>query len=187
MKIIKYLFLFITFFTFLNCNPCENTICFNDGICSRGNCECPEQWTGEDCSEEKTPTRVEIKNLSIIKYPQYKLAGGKWDTFDNPDLYIKIYWITKNKDYLVFQSEPIENVVGNPNFELNFSFDIINDTSYELRVYDEDYQVGIQDDYIGFVEFKPYVKGKSFPVSISSEKVNQYIDYTIDRVSYFFE
>jgi hypothetical protein len=30
-------------------DPCESTVCFNNGICAEGNCECPPGYTGSSC------------------------------------------------------------------------------------------------------------------------------------------
>jgi uncharacterized protein (TIGR02145 family) len=35
-------------------NPCEDTVCLNDGVCIDGTCVCPDGFYGDDCSLEES-------------------------------------------------------------------------------------------------------------------------------------
>ena len=41
-------------------DPCEATICNNGGYCANGDCVCPEGFTGSDCSQQETPTKIQL-------------------------------------------------------------------------------------------------------------------------------
>lgn len=47
----KFSLLFALLFLFsCSSDPCEEVTCFNGGICNEGFCDCPDGWTGADCS-----------------------------------------------------------------------------------------------------------------------------------------
>ena len=53
MKNLAYLFL-ITSLIFTACkDDCETMICYHEGVCLDGICDCPEGFTGDSCEVEK--------------------------------------------------------------------------------------------------------------------------------------
>jgi hypothetical protein len=44
---------------------CEGVICENGGNCVNGDCNCPPQWTGSDCSQEETPIKMRFSSIPI--------------------------------------------------------------------------------------------------------------------------
>lgn len=56
MKLRLFSFLALSLaLTFTSCtDECENVECFNGGVCESGTCDCPEGFTGSDCSEVAT-------------------------------------------------------------------------------------------------------------------------------------
>ncbi len=61
---------FGVFIVLFGCNnPCDNVSCLNGGICVDGTCNCPDGFTGEDCSTEVTPTPLNAcDNESTFNY-----------------------------------------------------------------------------------------------------------------------
>lgn len=60
------------------CTPIE---CLNGGIetvdCG---CDCPEGYSGTDCSTQITPSSITILRVNVKKFPDRKPNGDRWDT-----------------------------------------------------------------------------------------------------------
>ena len=48
-----------------NNDPCESIVCYNGGYCVNGECLCPEGYTGPDCSQQVTPTKIRITKIEV--------------------------------------------------------------------------------------------------------------------------
>jgi hypothetical protein len=69
---------------------CEGVVCKNNGNCVNGDCNCPPQWTGSDCSQEKPPIKMGVSSITLNKFPPTSSTGAGWDVFDGPDVFITI-------------------------------------------------------------------------------------------------
>lgn len=78
----------------INCestvDPCEDILCEN-GQCELGTCNCDDGWEGDDCSTPIQPSRVVIKQVKLLDWPDLD-DGGAWDEGNNtgPDIGIRV-------------------------------------------------------------------------------------------------
>lgn len=85
MRIIvsKLLVLLLVFFLF-NCSsdsttPCVPISCLNGGTSTPDcGCDCPQGYTGSDCSTQVTPTKIAITKIRV-KYLPNTTTTGYWD------------------------------------------------------------------------------------------------------------
>ena len=160
----NFLFLLLLLLMVAGCvdDPCEQTICYNDGYCEDGTCVCPLGFTGADCGFQVTPKKIVLKSIRVTDFPATD-DGYAWDSGSNPDIYPVIY----KDDELVFESSAYFTD-ANPNeiFEFNLTFDIDHPfDKYAIVLYDYD-AVG-QDDYMAGIEFTPYHDTNGFPEEIN--------------------
>jgi len=107
------LFFILSIFLLSNCNndSCEELGCNNGGTCINEVCNCPNGWTGPDCSEIEPPVSFEILTIQIENIPQLKDDGTTWDESDGPELIG--FWIL-NDDILISSTslEDVNNFTG---------------------------------------------------------------------------
>ena len=72
-------------------DPCEDITCEN-GQCELGTCNCDNGWEGDDCSTPVQPSRVVIKQIKLLDWPDLNGEGGAWDGGNNtgPDIGISV-------------------------------------------------------------------------------------------------
>jgi len=58
-------------------DPCSGITCVN-GDCVNGSCDCDQGWEGPYCSEQTTPTSIEITSITITQFPGTADAGAGW-------------------------------------------------------------------------------------------------------------
>lgn len=167
-KILALLIFALTLFT---CNkeddPCSGITCENGGVCINGACDCPERYTGPDCSDQVTPVRIIIKNITVENFPPTEPNGAGWDLLDGADIYIQVY-----KGNAEIYTSPTFYEDANPNLRYTFvpsnflSFDAPKDR-YSILLYDyDDFDA---DDFMGGIEFTPYDNQNGFPATLSVE------------------
>lgn len=168
----KYLYVLATFLTItcFSCSkddgtgggsdPCAQVVCQNGGYCANGQCVCPAGYTGADCSQQVTPSRIRITQIDVSRFPATD-GGAGWDLTSGCDIYPTFsdanntIWDSPtffqnadpNSSYTFTPSNPIEitNVFG----------------QYILRLYDyDDFDA---DDYMGGVSFNLYSSSGGFP------------------------
>jgi hypothetical protein len=167
----KILYRFLSVFAFIlvlsSCSkddPCESIVCINGGECVNGECNCPEDYTGPDCSTQVTPLRINVKKVVVEKFPATAANGAGWDLFDGPDMYLAIY---KGTELLYYHDFFFEDAVADRQytFELSsFSFDFPKD-KYTIAIFDyDDFDA---DDFMGGLEFTPYSSNNGFPETLN--------------------
>ena len=119
---------------------------------------CPPGYAGIDCVTEVAPTSMQIKTVRITDFPATD-GGAGWDLTNGPDVYIKILRGNAN----LYESGKFDNATPplayNPNTIL-----FAPESRHSLLLYDFD--SSSNDDYIGGINFTPYVKDQGFPVEI---------------------
>lgn len=162
------------FLTFSGCSSdsdssCTPIPCLNGGVSNSDcGCDCPQGYTGDNCSLEITPTKIKINKIRIKKF-----TDSGWDTFNGPDIYIKLY----KSNILIFTSSTYApNAVGdgslyydevfNPTFESNSTSIIFK---MELLDYDGNDTPANTDDLMTTLYFSPFVgtEGLGFPSSFN--------------------
>lgn len=140
-------------------DPCETTICLNDGYCVNGECVCPEGYTGVDCSQQITPTSIRLNKIDVKSFPATNNGAG-WDIGSGPDIYPVL---VKGSNVIWESTTYFEN--ANPSADYSFNVNpVVNlnpNDQYSILLYDED---GIwSDEYMGGVSFFPYSNKNNFP------------------------
>ncbi len=138
---------------------CKGIICKNGGNCVNGDCNCPPQWTGTDCSQQKTPTNLIIKKILVNKFPANDPNGGSWDLGSGADMYLVI----KSGSTILYTSGYVENAVGSATFEPNFTLPDPNGV-YTVSIFD--YDSLDSDDFMGGVQGTVYNSTNGFPAAI---------------------
>lgn len=183
MKKICFLIPLGLFFLFVQCSKetdlCEGIVCQNGGDCVNGECNCPVQWTGPDCSQEKPPVKMRVGKIKITKFPPTDTNGGGWDLLDGPD----VYFVIIQNGTTLFDSDYVEDLTGNFEWPINFEFSDPTAT-YSIGVYD--YDDGITpDDFMGGINFTPYRSGEKFPTSYTLDCGSCVVSFQLTGVEYF--
>lgn len=174
----KLMFLLLSLLSVLSCvdDPCDNTICYNDGYCVDGTCDCPLGFIGDDCGFQVTPSKIVIKSIIITDFPATD-NGFPWDSGSDADIYPSIY----KDDKLLFESSAyFTDAFPGDVFEFNLEFDLLEALDrYAIILYDYD-SIG-EDDYIAGIEFTPYHETNGFPeeidLSAGGLKVTLVVEY----------
>jgi len=152
-----------------NADPCENVSCLNGGTCANGTCNCPEGFTGSDCSQEKTPTSMVIKSITVTKFSKTTSNGAGWDLTSGPDLTFVLVNKTKNTSYQ--HDKYIENVTTTTAKFGNLELTVSPTDRYVIELYD--YDLGLTnlidpDDFMGGIDVSYlWDKGGKFPKKIA--------------------
>lgn len=169
MRQLTILFFFSAFFTlFSSCgqddpDPCEGIICINGGTCANGECNCPEGYTGSDCSQQDTPDKIRISRIDITRFPATDNGAG-WDLTSGPDIYpeLSIGSVTLYSASNFYQNaDPSDNYT----FDLSPAVDMEDpNDQYTIRLFD--YDDFDPDDLMGGINFTPYSSDNEFPSEI---------------------
>ena len=166
--------IFLSLFLIFSCssdnesdNSCTPVACLNGGTPTTDcGCDCPEGFSGLDCSVKLTPISVTITKIDVKKFPDTD-NGEPWDTLPiNSDA--DIYFTIENPSYSEIYNELgyYEDASGLGNiiypFTLSTPLTITNVTGYHtLKLYDND---TLSDTLVSFIIFKPYNESLSgFP------------------------
>ncbi|MEZ4721090.1 MAG: calcium-binding EGF-like domain-containing protein [Flavobacteriales bacterium] len=92
---------------FFSCNKCKEVECKNDGVCVDGICDCPDAFTGDQCSLQKEPRSLVIQKVRISNVKDY--LNYEWDEEEGeelPDVFLGIqkgietkFWFTSREIY----------------------------------------------------------------------------------------
>ena len=172
--VLSKLSVLIIAFLFFNCSsdsgdtPCVPITCLNGGTSTpECGCNCPQGYTGSDCSAQITPTQVQITKIRVIKFPDTN-NGYYWDSFPNSDadIYVKIL----NSSSAPFYTSPTHfenatsNGVNNYDFVPTSPIVISNPLSlFVMRIYDLD--TFDSEEFMDFCVFYPYSSSGGFPTT----------------------
>ena len=185
--VLSRLSVLIIAFLFFNCSsdsgdtPCVPITCLNGGTSTpECGCNCPQGYTGSDCSTQITPTKITITKIRVKYLPNTTTTGGYWDitglnpTNASPDILVTMdnssfteiyrsttYYknvISDGATYYDFvPSTPISITSVNSVFILNL---------WDYDGADSNFNGGI-DDNMGFIVFNIYNSVGGFPSTIS--------------------
>lgn len=170
-------------------DPCAAVVCNNGGtVTANCNCDCPCWFTGSTCSEEKTPTRIDIDKIVITKFPPTD-GGMPWDPPASPwvDLKVIVYKECNSPGPWcdIFTSD--EKLECDPGQSHTFQLPATSLSkpleNYRVELFDYD-GAGNPLQSMGAKTFKPYKVGEQFPnpIKVSSGAV----DFEL-YVKYYFE
>lgn len=146
-------------------DPCEEVVCENGGDCISGMCDCPDNYEGAFCQDQKTPSSIGISNLRVLAFPSVTNDGGNWDWDGGPDIYFQIY---EGQTLVYDEMTFIENANSSSTNSFDFNYTLNNPTSrYTIILMDFDPLE--TDDMMGGIEFTPYHSLNDFPSVLELE------------------
>lgn len=159
---------------------CKGVICNNGGYCVNGDCQCPPQWTGPSCAQEVAPNKMRVGVITLTSFPLTDGAGGGWDLFDGPDVYLQI----KQGSQVIFTTGYVEDLLSQYSW-FTTGLEFSNPTAtYTISVFD--YDDGLSaDDPMGGISFTPYQPGKKFPVSYPLQCATCTVAFDFAAIEYF--
>jgi len=153
-------------------DPCKNITCKNQGVCSDGNCQCKNGYSGKTCSTVKKPIKVIVNKIDLLKMPAVPPGGGGWDSGSGPDIFIRI-----NKGNTVIHSTGYMQDVN-----VNLAYTFVLSPSAEITSPSESHSIELWDydtasfnEFMGGFNFNPqsdFIDGKDFPTTWTIENNN---------------
>ena len=167
-------------FLFFNCSsdsgdipsgdtPCVPITCLNGGTSSpECGCNCPQGYTGSNCSTQITPTKITITKIRITKFPNLQSDGSYWDSFSGiPDIYVKFLKGSNPLFTSEYYTDAISTGTGFYDFKPTTPIEIVDvNTPYILSLFDYD-SYPLIDDNMGITAFYLYSSKIGFPTTIS--------------------
>ncbi len=149
-------------------DPCDQSICLNGGTCSDGYCNCPEGFTGADCSDRQTPKALIVNSLRLPSFPELAPDQKPWDFSGGPDL--KLVWYVEDELLVELEATHPDAVNGSSNtFILPENFRLEQpEALHTIFVYDKDGKGKHQ--LMGLLAFQPYAPDNGFPHHLVVEK-----------------
>ena len=131
---------------------------------------CPNHYTGSDCSEQITPSQVQITKITVTKFPPANSNGNDWNTTENygyADIYPVITDSTGNT-VATFSN----NVLDNSYYQTAYYWTPTNPIAipypaspYTFTLYN--HNAVLSDDNMGNAITRLYSSNNGFPASIS--------------------
>ncbi len=185
--VLSKLSVLIIAFLFFNCSsdsgdtPCVPITCLNGGTSTpECGCNCPQGYTGSDCSTQITPAKITISKIRVKYFPNTD-AGSYWDVL----LPLADANIALPDIYLTLQNSSLTEIYRSPTYYKNVLsdgtayYDFVPATSisitsvnsvFVLNLWDydgADSNITSSDDDMGFIVFNIYNSVGGFPSTIS--------------------
>ena len=157
-------------------DPCETTLCLNNGTCVDGVCLCPEEYMGVDCSEMVVPSAVRVNEIELLYFPGFMYDGSSWDENNGkPDVKITV---SRSSDVL-YESEVYENANSSDGYTFTPVLDLSPSYStYSIKVYDQDEN---EDQLMTLISFTGYSHATGRPTVLFLDNdfliVRLYVEY----------
>lgn len=172
-------------------DPCATTICYNDGVCVSGTCECPTGFTGANCQTQVAPLSIAITKIVVREFSNTPPTGGFWDNQGSgfsPDIDVRVFRQQNTSFIKVYESPSFYTDAVSPGeytFELNTPITIYQtDNPHVISIYNYnglDIPAG-EDEEIGSVALYPYEPNQGFPpmrkITLGYATVDVYFSYT---------
>lgn len=146
-------------------DPCATVSCDAPQTCLDGNCVCPEGFTGDNCTDELTPSKVIIKSITISSFSSEDDSGNAWDEGNGPDLVMELLF----EGTVEHTSSMLQDAVAGNTYNFNTNWTIMNnlDKGWGAFLFDDDGTDGVA--IMGVLNFIPYTNGEGFPEKITVE------------------
>jgi hypothetical protein len=145
-------------------DPCDGVTCLNGGNCVNGHCDCPEGYTGSDCSNQDTPSKILISKVKVTKFPTYN-NGSDWDIWSaGPDIYIALW---DGSSYIYVSQNFFEDADPTSDYTFNISPALdLSDVLKQYQIVLFDYDSTSDDEFMGGVSLYPYSNTGGFPTTL---------------------
>lgn len=174
---------------------CEFVVCENGGVCENGECKCPINYTGSDCSEQKTPKSIGLREITLKDFPMTRNIGPMlnmpWDSWGGePDIIVVLEYYDgtlrplHSFSYDILHDADTASMPGIYIGDGYISFKNVTD-KYYLAFYDDDSLDGGGREFMGRQGFKVYSKNNGFPESINVRGLNGF-EFELKFGSYTF-
>lgn len=185
--VLSRLSVLIIAFLFFNCSsdsgdtPCVPISCLNGGTSTPDcGCDCPQGYTGSDCSTQVTPTKITITKIRVKYLPNTTTTEGYWDiiglnpTNASPDIFVTMVNSSFTEIYrsTTYYKNVISDGVTYYDFVPSTPISITSVNSvFILKLWDYDgadsnFNDDI-DDNMGFVVHYVYSSTGGFPSTIT--------------------
>lgn len=183
--IIPKLLVLLVFFSF-SCSsdsttPCVPISCLNGGTSTPDcGCNCPQGYTGSNCSFQITPTKITITKISVTDFSNYANSDFNWDvtlpTAANalPDIYFKIvnsvggdFYVSTTyfKNAMADGTRTFDFVPTTP-LEITNPLSIYTFQLYDYDTADSNINNGV-DDLMAAKVFSTYSMSGGFPTTLT--------------------
>jgi hypothetical protein len=155
---------------------CTPITCLNGGISnSNCGCDCPQGFTGSNCSTQITPTQIRITKIRVKKFPNLKPNGSNWDVvvlpgWERPDIFPALFQGTT----VLYAGTPINDSFsyGNDTFDFTPTSPIVItqiNQQYSIILYDDDSTSINPNSYeqMGGFNFYIYNPTGGFPTTLA--------------------
>lgn len=160
----NFLLSILLFTSIMSCSEnsgCDDTMCFNGGVCVDGTCDCPPGFTGNNCQEQLIPDRIRIASVRLDRFPPTKPDGQLWDVDGAPDLFFRLMDLDRPI------AQPMLLVEDADNDKQHYFFINIIDmynVNHEHTMQLFDYEgLGLDKDFLGEIKFIPYHQESGLP------------------------
>jgi hypothetical protein len=146
-------------------DPCDGVVCFNNGFCLNGECQCPDGFSGPACLTQVTPAKIRISRIDVTKFPQYD-NGATWDVGSGPDIFVMIL---DGTDIVYNSPTYYEDADASQTYSFEpTSLVDLNDpyNQYTIALFDYDFGVS-NDDIMSASYFTPYNSNGGFPTKLT--------------------
>lgn len=164
-------------------DACTPINCLNGGTQTVNcGCDCPDGYSGTDCSQELTPSKVIITKAIVKSFPNTESDGTNWDfNLIVEEQLADIYITIENSSFNILFDSPTYylNVLSGEGefFEFDVNLEITDvESSHLISVWD--YDPSSDDDFMATAGFFPYENNNGFPntLTVLSQTSNLLVD-----------
>ena len=162
MRILFLLLLILCFSCEKQLEPCLGVRC-NNGYCDDGDCFCNVSYTGINCEEQKTPSKMIFRRVIFFNLPSVRPDSSTWDLDGTIDPYLLI----KDGSRELYRTEYERDVTNFQYFSYFMYLRILQvENQLSLHIVDNDLH---EEEIICEFSFLPYTKDNGFPEQLKFE------------------
>lgn len=150
-------------------SSCPTIVCQNGGTFVNCNCNCPNGFSGVDCSTQITPTRIKVTKIRVKYFPNLNSNGFEWDGTDGPEIFVRLGQGSGSNVNLLYDSGVFVNATSDGVTNYDFiptSSVYITSPLVTHTIILGDFDTVNSHDLMGGFTFTPYNSSNHFPSSI---------------------